>query len=95
MTPSAIVRLMASGFSSRGSDGDEKKASRTALVVHSLIAGGHALISLLAPTFSVISSRSRSRLRYNSASDPAALELTRPRSMSWSVLSFPSRTMYL
>ena len=62
LTPSAIVRLIASGFNSRGSVGDEKKASRTALVVHSLFAGGHALISLFGPTPSVISSRSRSRL---------------------------------
>ena len=46
LTPSAIVRLIASGFSSRGNAGDEKKASRAALVVHSLSAGGQILDQL-------------------------------------------------
>src|SRR5271166_3285104 len=47
---------MASGFNNRGKAGDEKKASRAALVVHSLSAGGQYLISLLGPTAWVISS---------------------------------------
>ena len=56
LTPSAIVRLIASGFKSRGSVGDEKKASRTALVVHSLYRGWPGLDQLVRPDASVISS---------------------------------------
>ena len=44
--PSAIVFLIASGFNNRGSEGDEKKASRAALVVHSLSRGGPVLDQL-------------------------------------------------
>src|SRR5271166_4222437 len=51
-----MVFLMASGFNNRGKAGDEKNASRAALVVHSLSAGGQYLISLLGPTAWVISS---------------------------------------
>ena len=47
MTPSAIVRLMEFGSNKRGKAGEAKKASRTALVDHSVSAGGQKTDQLI------------------------------------------------
>ena len=82
LTASAMVCLMESGSIRRGRAGDAKKASRTALVDHSVMAGGQKRTSREEPTLSVISSSFLSVLTMRSGSVGAMLELIWPRSLS-------------